>query len=160
MQIDPARFKEMFSNWPSAVAIITCRGTDGEPIGFTASSFDPLSLDPPLVLFTLSKKSGSLGQFEAAAGFGVSALRAGQEDLSTRFATPVEDRFAGLAYTSGETGAPLLSDAWARIECRTRQRYDGGDHVLFVGEIISLEYDANAEPLVYHRRGYRRVTDA
>ncbi|HEY8418504.1 MAG TPA: flavin reductase family protein [Limnochordales bacterium] len=159
MPIDPASFKNLFANWPSAVAIITCRGIDGAPIGFTASSFDPLSLDPPLVMFTLAKRSGSLAHFEAAVGFGVNALRAGQEELSTRFATPVEDRFQGVAYTTGQTGAPLLADAWARIECRTRHRYDGGDHIIFVGEILSLDFEP-AEPLVYHRRGYRRVTDA
>lgn len=158
VSIDPASFKELFANWPAAVAVITCRGTDGEPKGFTASSFDPLSLDPPLVLFTLHKKAGSLPHFEAAEGFGVNALRAGHEELSARFASPEPDRFRGLQYTLGQTGAPLLADAWARIECRTRHRYDGGDHILFVGEIIALEFEP-AEPLVYHRRRYRRVTD-
>ncbi|MBO8140691.1 MAG: flavin reductase family protein [Firmicutes bacterium] len=157
MTIDPAQFKELFSNWPAAVAVITCRGIDGQPRGFTASSFDPLSLNPPLVLFTLARQAGSLPHFEAAPGFAVNALAAGQEELSARFAGPEPDRFAGLEYTFGETGAPLLKDAWARVECRTRHRYDGGDHVLFVGEIVSLDFSA-AEPLVYHRRRYRRVT--
>ncbi len=160
MSIEPGRFKELFSNWPAAVAVITCRGTDGEPKGFTASSFDPLSLEPPLVMFTLYKKAGSLPHFEAAEGFAVNCLRAGQEELSARFAGPDPDRFRGLTYAVGQTGAPLLADAWARIDCRTRHQYDGGDHVIFVGEIVAMDFDAAADPLVYHRRGYRRVAQA
>jgi len=91
---------------------------------------------------------------------GLTPCERGQEELSARFASPEPDRFRGLKYTLGQTGAPLLADAWARLDCRTRHRYDGGDHILFVGEIIAMEFEPDAEPLVYHRRRYRRVTDA
>src|SRR5690606_38281882 len=141
MSIDEKLFKDFFANWPAGVAVITCKGKDGQYKGFTASSFTALSLNPPLVLFCLYRKSGSFEHFEAAEGFGVSALRHDQQELSNRFAMPHPDRFAELKYTVGETGAPLLDDAWGKMECRTRFRYDGGDHVIFVGEIIFIELE-------------------
>lgn len=158
MSVQPEMFKNFFANWPAAVTVITCQGTDGEPKGFTASSFGPLSLEPPLVMFALHRKAGVLPHFEAAERFGVSALRAGQEELSNQFAASRPDRFAGVAVRTGEHGTPLLEGAWGHMECRTRNRYDGGDHVIFVGEILTMSF-TEEEPLVYHRRRYRRLTD-
>lgn len=158
MRVDPARFKDLFANWPAGVAIVTCRGTDQAPRGFTASSFTPLSLEPPLVLFALHRRAPSLPHFEAAEGFAVNGLRAHQAELADRFAGSKENKFEGVAHRPGVTGAPLLTDAWAQVECRTRHRYDGGDHVLFVGEIVQLAFE-DADPLVYHCRRYRWVTD-
>jgi len=159
LTIDAGRYKDFFANWPGAVAVITCRGADGAPQGFTASSFISLSLDPTLVLFAIKRSARSLPHFAAAEGFAVNALKAEQGELSTRFATPQPDKFAGLEYTEGaHTGAPLLKDAWGRLECRTVHQYDGGDHVIFVGEVLSLDME-EADPLVYHRRRYRRLVD-
>lgn len=159
MSIDASAYKDLFSNWPGGVAVVTCRGTDGTPQGFTATSLISLSLEPPMVLFALKRSARSMPHFEAAQGFGVNMLRAGTEALSNRFATPQKNKFDGVAYKEGpHTGAPLLDDAWGRIECRTVHQYDGGDHVIFVGEVLSLESE-EAEPLVYHRRRYRRIVD-
>lgn len=159
VSIDSADYKQLFANWPGGVAIVTCRGTDGTPQGFTASSFISVSIDPPLVLFALKRSARSMKHFAGADGFAVNTLKADQAELSNRFATPHPDKFDGLAYTIGaHTGAPLLDDAWGRMECRTKYRYDGGDHVIFVGEIVLLESE-EAEPLVYHRRGYRKLVD-
>jgi len=158
VSVQPQVFKDFFANWPAAVTVITCRGTDGQPKGFTASSFGPLSLDPPLVLFALHRQAGVLPHFQAAEGFGVSALRVGQEELSKRFASPHPDRFQGVATRTGQYGVPLLEGAWGHVECRTRFQYDGGDHVIFVGEIVAMSF-TEEEPLVYHRRRYRRLAD-
>lgn len=159
MTIDAAAYKDLFANWPGGVAVITCRGEDGKPYGFTASSFVSLSLNPPLVLFALKRSARSMPHFMAAEGFAVNTLKEGQEELSNRFATPHPDRFSELEYSVGQhTGAPLLHDAWGRLECRTKHQYDGGDHVIFVGEILSLEAE-EANPLVYHRRRYRKLVD-
>lgn len=159
MSIDSARYKDLFANWPGGVAVVTCRGTDGKPQGFTATSFVSVSLDPPLVMFALKRSARSMPHFMAADGFAVNTLKADQAELSNRFATPQPDKFADLAYTDGRhTGAPLLQDAWGRLECLTRHRYDGGDHVIFVGEIVFLESE-DADPLVYHRRRYRKLVD-
>ncbi len=114
MTIDAGRYKDFFANWPGAVAVITCRGADGVPQGFTASSFISLSLDPTLVLFAIKRSARSLPHFAAAEGFAVNALKAEQGELSTRFATPQPDKFAGLEYTEGaHTGAPLLKTVGA-----------------------------------------------
>lgn len=159
MTIDAGTYKNFFANWPGAVAVITCRGTDGSPQGFTASSFISLSLDPTLVLFAIKKTARSLPHFDAAEGFGVNALKEGHAELSNRFATPGEDKFSGVPYAEGpHTAAPLLQDAWGRMECRTVHKYDGGDHVIFVGEVLSVDME-EADPLVYHRRRYRRLAD-
>lgn len=159
MTINAAAYKDLFANWPGGVAVITCRGTDGQPQGFTASSFISLSLDPPLVLFALKRTARSMPHFTAADGFAVNTLKADQAELSNRFATPAEDKFADVAYTEGQhTGAPLLHDVWGRLECRTVHQYDGGDHVIFVGEVLGLEAE-EADPLVYHRRRYRQLVD-
>lgn len=154
-----SRFRDLFANWPAGVAVVTCIGTDGKPYGFTASSVISVSMEPPLMLFALKRGARSFPHFYEADSFAVNALTADQEDLSTRFSTPHPDRFGDLAYGPGEnTGAPVLDGAWGRIECVTHARHDGGDHVLFVGRIVSIEY-SDAEPLVYHRRGYRAVVD-
>lgn len=159
MGIDVSTYKNLFANWPSGVAIITCRGADGTPQGFTANSLISLSLEPPMVLFALNRSARSMPHFAAAKGFGVNMLPAGKQDLSQRFATPQPNKFEGISYTDGpHTGAPLLRDAWGRLECRTVHQYDGGDHVIFVGEVLSLEYE-EADPLTYHRRRYRRLVD-
>lgn len=159
MTIDPVSYKNLFANWPGGVSIVTCRGTDGRPQGFTASSFVSVSINPPLVLFTLKRSARSMPHFAAADGFAVNMLKADQTELSNRFATPQPDKFEGVSYIAGEhTGAPLLDAAWGRIECMTKHQYDGGDHVIFVGEIVSLEAE-EADPLVYHRRRYRKLVD-
>lgn len=159
MTLDGAKFKDFFANWPAGVAVVTCIGTDGKPHGFTASSVTSVSLEPPLVLFALKKTARSMPHFSEAKSFAINALSQQQADVSTRFSTPHPDRFGDLGYTLGDkTGAPLLEGAWGKLECRTYAQHDGGDHVLFLGEIVSIELE-EAEPLVYHRRGYRVLTD-
>lgn len=157
MQFDATQFKDLFANWPSGVAVITCTGTDGRPQGFTASSVVSVSLEPPLVLFALKRTSGSYAHFSKANTFAVNMLSQEQQGVSTVFATPGAERFQHVAYAPGpKTGAPLLDRAWGHLECKLYARYDGGDHDLFVGEIVGLKYE-EAEPLVYHRRGYRAI---
>lgn len=160
MAFDVSTYKDLFANWPGGVAVITCRGTDGTPQGFTASSLISLSLEPPMVLFALKRSARSMPHFAVAEGFAVNMLPVGKEELSNRFATSHAEKFDGVAYSEGAfTGAPLLDDAWGQLECRTVHRYDGGDHVIFVGEVLSLKHQ-QAEPLTYHRRRYRRLVDS
>lgn len=158
MTLDNA-FKDYFANWPSGVAAVTCIGTDGKPQGFTASSVISVSMDPPLVLFALKRDANSLPHFLAAKAFAVNALSREQQDVSTLFSTRSADRFGNVRHRPGPaTGAPLLEGAWGTLECKMHAQYDGGDHVLFLGRIVAIETDGG-EPLVYHRRGYRRVVD-
>lgn len=159
MKVDTDAFKDLFANWPSGVAVVTCVDADGAPQGFTASSVISVSMEPPLLLFALKRDSGSMKHFSQASAFAINTLTDEQDDISTLFATPGADRFRDLEYDVGpETGAPLIKGAWGRVECEMYAQHDGGDHVLFVGRIVAIEYDG-ADPLVYHRRGYRAVVD-
>jgi len=145
------------------VTIITTRALqrDGGPtlLGFTANSFNSVSLDPPLVLWSLSLAAGSLAVFRDNSHYAVNVLASDQIDLSRRFAArsadhdPVVDRFGGIAWREGFRGAPILEGCCAWFECFNRSRYEEGDHVIFVGEVERCGFNAR-EPLVYQNGGY------
>lgn len=154
--IDAKALRGALGSFATGVTIVTtCH--DGHDVGLTANSFNSVSLDPPLVLWSLAKKSASSGAFMTADAFAVHVLSAQQQDLSNRFARSGTDKFAGLALERGRDGVPLLPDCAARFECRTAYRYDGGDHVIFVGEVLALDH-SDKEPLLFHRGEYARKT--
>jgi flavin reductase (DIM6/NTAB) family NADH-FMN oxidoreductase RutF len=154
---DPDNFREALGAFATGVTVITALGPRGERVGFTANSFNSVSLDPPLVLFSLDKQASILGAFLSARHFAVNILREDQRTLSERFAGSPEDRFAGIAYETWETGCPILSDTLASFECDYRYTYDGGDHVIFVGEVKRMEERAPGGPLLYFGGVYRRI---
>jgi 3-hydroxy-9,10-secoandrosta-1,3,5(10)-triene-9,17-dione monooxygenase reductase component len=134
------------------VTIVTTN--DGErDVGLTANSFNSVSLDPPLVLWSLAKTSGSLGSFKAASHFAVHILAADQQALSNSFAQRGADKFAGVEIERGAGDAPLLVDCCARFQCRSTFEYDGGDHIIFVGEVVGFDH-AQREPLLFHSGQY------
>lgn len=133
----------------TGVAIVTTAAADG-PHGLTINSFVSVSLDPPLVLWSLDRRSHSLDAFEAAPCFAINVLGAHQADLARRFARPGAPRFGGLALADGLEGAPLLPDCIASFECRRVAVHDGGDHVIFVGRIERYRAD-HRPPLVFSR---------
>lgn len=137
----------------TGVTIVTARASDGEPIGVTANSFSSVSLDPPLVLWSLAKSARSLDAFTGAEYFAIHILSAGQEDLSNRFASRGEDKFAGIEAAEGLGAAPLLAGCSARMQCRTVHRYEGGDHIIFVGEVVDL-VSSDVTPLVFQAGKY------
>jgi len=116
-----------------------------------------VSLDPPLVLWSLSRTALSFKSYLSADHFAVNVLREGQEDLSIRFARSLADKWQGVEYETWETGCPILPNALAIFECRTAYTYQGGDHVIFVGEVIRFDHDPNGQPLVFWRGGYHRA---
>jgi len=133
----------------TGVAIVTTRGVDGRSVGLTINSFSSVSLEPPLVLWSLSRRSSSLGDFAAARAVAIHVLSAGQETLARRFATPGADRFAGLARRIGPNGVPLLEDGVARFICTPCDQHDAGDHVIFIARVDHYER-AGGAPLVFH----------
>lgn len=146
-------FRTALGAFATGVTIVTASGGAGNDVGVTANSFNSVSLDPPMVLWSLARKSTSLAAFSAASHFAVHILAADQETLSNRFAKPGEHKFAGLELARGAGGAPLLDGTTARFECRTAYQYDGGDHVIFVGEVI--EFNASGRPpLLFHGGRY------
>ncbi|MBB2910453.1 flavin reductase (DIM6/NTAB) family NADH-FMN oxidoreductase RutF [Streptosporangium becharense] len=146
--------REAFGQYATGVAVVTAALPGGGRAGVTVNSFTSVSLDPPLVLWCLSRRAPSAPAFLAAGRFAVNVLAADQEHLSRRFATPSPDKFAGVETGRGPGGVPLLAGALARFTCRTATTYDGGDHLIFVGEVEHFER-SDGEPLVFHSGGYR-----
>ncbi|CAH2774562.1 MAG: Nitrilotriacetate monooxygenase component B (EC [uncultured Caballeronia sp.] len=149
---DPAAFRAALGQFATGVTVITTRTDSGQLIGITASSFNSVSLNPPLVLWSLATKSASTPVFRANSHYVVNVLAASQLDLCRRFATVKCDRFAGVSHAAGDTGMPVLDGALAWFECHNRSRYDEGDHVIFVGEVECCgvrEGAAQIAPLVF-----------
>jgi flavin reductase (DIM6/NTAB) family NADH-FMN oxidoreductase RutF len=152
--IDDADFKRAMSHFVSGVTIVTTEH-EGVSFGMTVASFASLSLRPPLVLVCIEKNVKSHAAISESRRFGVSFLGADQADLSNRFASRIEDKFAGVAVHRGvSTGIPLIDGAIAAIECELRDELPGGDHTIFVGEVVAVE-SGEGSPLVYFRSGYR-----
>ena len=152
---DPQAFRAALGTFTTGVTIITTRGDDDTPIGVTANSFNSVSLNPPLVLWSLAKSANSLPAFETGRHWNVHVLSADQQALAASFAAQGADKFGGLELEPGISPAPLLPHCTARFQCRTAFRYDGGDHVIFVGEVLAYERDAERRPLLLWQRGHR-----
>ena len=134
----------------TGVTIVTARTAEGALVGLTANSFNTVSLDPPLVLWSLSRAAASLSAFSTGSHYAINILGTDQQALAMRFATKNVDRFADVAYVNGAGGAPLLAGAAATFECFNRSRYEEGDHVIFVGEVERCAHRTGASPLLYH----------
>ena len=150
--IDPKQFRTALGAFTTGVTVVTTHHA-GVDIGLTANSFNSVSLDPPMVLWSLAKTSGSLQAFNEIDHFAVHILSNRQEALSGRFAKRGIDKFEGQPISRGQGGVPLLGGCSARFECRTAYRYEGGDHVIFVGEVLNFEH-FGLPPLVFQSGGY------
>lgn len=155
----PRHLREVLGSFTTGVVVVTTLGSGGRPVGLTINSFNSVSLDPPLILWSLALTSPSLAAFRASESFVVNILAENQEDLGRSFATPSADKFAGVAWEAGLTGAPVLKDTAAHLECRVYARYPGGDHEIYLGEVMALQ-DRGHAPLVYHRGAFRRLERA
>ena len=156
--MDSGEFRNALGCFATGVTVVTAVGPQGELVGITINSFNSVSLDPPLILFSLNRRAYSLSAFLSTQAFAVNILRAGQEELSNRFARASEDKWSGVDYEVWDDGCPILTGALASFECKTRHTYHGGDHVIFVGEVIRLRHDPDGQPLLYHRGKYCGVS--
>jgi len=154
---DPKAFRAALGSFATGVTVITASAPDGTPVGLTVNSFNSVSLDPPMVLWSLSKKAMSLPLFKATPHWTVHVLSAEQEQLSNRFARAGEDKFAGVEFETSRHGVPMLKGCAARFQCRTSFQYEGGDHIIFVGEVMDFEQSSQA-PLVFHAGRYALAT--
>lgn len=153
---DPRAFRRALGNFATGVTVVTAADAAGRKVGVTANSFNSVSLDPPLVLWSLDKRSNSHEVFEQASHFAVNILAADQIDLSNNFARPRDDRFADIEYESGEGGAPVFADCSARFHCEKYQQVDGGDHWIMIGKVVAFD-DFGRSPLLYHQGAYSMV---
>jgi 4-hydroxyphenylacetate 3-hydroxylase, reductase component len=153
-------FRHALGEFATGVAVVTARGKGEELVGMTMSSFNSVSLDPPLVLFSLDRRAYSLAAFHSAGHFAINVLSKGQRHLSVIFATPLIDKWDNVHYELWDTGCPILTDTLANFECKTQHIYDGGDHLIFVGRVQKMRFATDGEPLLFFRGGYRHMHGA
>jgi flavin reductase (DIM6/NTAB) family NADH-FMN oxidoreductase RutF len=154
--IDPLELRRIRGRFATGVTVVTAR-YGAERCGLTVNAFATLSLEPPQVLVSLNTRNRSFACFSGAGGFAVNILAVGQEELSRRFASLEEDKFAGLSFRDGTTGAPLFEGCHAYLECRTVQIHrPPGTHAIFIGEVVSME-SGIGEPLAFYRGKYGTV---
>ncbi|HXX90782.1 MAG TPA: flavin reductase family protein [Acidimicrobiales bacterium] len=152
--IESGRFREVLGHFATGVTIVTAI-EDGEPVGFTCQAFTSLSLEPPLVALAPAKNSTSWPRIANAGSFCVNILAEDQEALCREFAVSGGDKFRGVGWRPGATGAPVLDGALAWVECAFEHAYDAGDHELVVGRVLDLGVTP-ARPLLYYRGGFGR----
>ncbi|MFI4940114.1 MAG: flavin reductase family protein [Burkholderiales bacterium] len=157
-EFDSRHFRQALSQFATGVTVITTRLEDGSFLGLTASSFNSVSLTPPLVLWSLSKTSGSLPIFSGNSHYVINILAADQAELAERFARRTANRFEGVDFELSHTGLPILKGGAAWFECHNRSRYPEGDHVIFVGEVERCDMHAK-QVLVFHGGRFVATTD-
>jgi flavin reductase (DIM6/NTAB) family NADH-FMN oxidoreductase RutF len=161
VSFDERRFRDALGAFPTGVAIVTGTTETGERVGMTVSSFNSVSIAPPLVLFSVARRARSFAALTRMARYAVNILSQEQEELSNRFARPIADKWAGLLVLDGTTGVPLLPNALAAFECENHARYDGGDHEIFLGRVVALRLSPHKlePPLIFFGGRYRRLDD-
>lgn len=151
--LSPQQLRGALGRFATGVTIVTCRDAGGARVGLTANSFAALSLDPPLVLWSLRRESASLAAFVQARHFAINVLAESQIGLSRRFASREPDKFAEGLWSDGHGGAPVLGGCTAVFECEQQAQQQAGDHMLFIGRVLRLS-DTPLAPLVFHAGRY------
>ena len=159
MSDEAKALRHALGNFATGVTIITTVDGEGAPVGLTVSSFNSVSLDPPLILWSLDRRALSLPVFHAAPYFAVHVLCNMQMDLSNRFAKSGIDKFEGVTFERGIGNVPILSGCSAVFQCATVHRYPGGDHIIYVGEVKEYVSEPR-EPLIFHGGRYARLASA
>ena len=154
MSFDPKNFRRALGKFATGVTVVTAIDDKNEKLGVTASSFNTVSIDPPLILWSVDKSAYSAQVFTKAEHFVVNVLANSQIDISNRFSRRGEDKFAGVGFTEGVGNVPKIDGAVACFECRTWSVYEGGDHHIIVGEVLDFQYDEARNSLVFHNGRY------
>lgn len=152
---DCRAFRDALGNFATGIAVVSALAPDGSYIGLTINSFNSVSLDPPLILWSLALSSPNLDAFRACSHYAVNILAADQRELSQRFATRGGDKFGGLSFREGLGGAPIIPGCCAWFECANEVRHPGGDHLIFIGRVERCARQAGRAPLIYHGGRYR-----
>ncbi len=159
LPVDTTQLRRALGAFVTGVTVVTTRNAAGEPVGLTVNSFNAVSLSPPLVLWSLSLRAASFEAFRHAGHFAVNVLAADQTALSERFAKTGGDKFAGIAWQSGSADMPLLEGTSASFTCRTATQHPGGDHLIFIGEVLSFQQHGRV-PLAYANGRYVELRGA
>lgn len=152
-------FREALGSFATGVTVLTALTPDGEPIGVTISSFNSVSLQPPLILWSLACASPRLEAFRLARHYAVNVLTADQQWLSDSFAKREDNHFLEVEFTAGLASVPLIKRCLAWFECSNEAQYPGGDHLIFVGRVERFARGEPAAPLIFHAGRYRQISD-
>lgn len=158
MAIEKNDFRKVMSRFAAGVTVVTTRGHDDAPYGLTATAFSSLSLDPPMILVCIGKASVTYPHFRIGGCLAVNFLRHDQEAMSRHFAVSGGDKFGSVAWTTKQTGAPILEDTLGWVDCKILQACEGGDHTIYLGQVEAAEVTENA-PLVYYAGRHRVLAD-
>jgi len=154
---DSRAFRKTLGQFATGVAVVTASTSEGAIVGMTMSSFNSVSLDPPLVLFSVARSAYSLPAMRAAKGFGINILARAQEQISNRFARALEDKWDTVEHHLGFHDAPLLAGAIAHFECVPYARHDGGDHEIFLARVLRFSAPDLSDPLIFFRGRYHAL---
>jgi flavin reductase (DIM6/NTAB) family NADH-FMN oxidoreductase RutF len=157
MEFDAIAFRNALGHFPTGVVVVTAPAEGREPVAMTVSSFNAVSLDPPLVLFSIGTGAPSLPTLLAAERFGISVLRHDQSDLSNRFSHAKGEKWNGIEPHLGETGCPLIAPSLATFECVPFAVHEGGDHLVVIGRVLHFNIAPGGEPLVFFRGKYHAI---
>ena len=157
--MDLQELRRVMGHFATGVTVVTTKDGEDTPFGLTANAFASLSLKPPLVLVCVDKAAHCYSCFEGSKIFAINVLGEGQEEISRRFATKGDEKFNGVPWRAGENGLALLDGAIGHIECKIVHSYDGGDHTIYVGEVLSAATDAGDRPLIFFKGKYHRLPD-
>ncbi len=156
MTLDVREIRNMMGHFATGVTVITTKDSAGKAFGLTVNSFTSLSLNPPLVIVCVDKTVDCYSCFDETKVFTVNVLSEDQEELSRRFSTKGLEKFEGIQWRMGENGAPLLEGVIGTIECKVTHSYEGGDHTIFLGEILSATAKED-RPLLFFKGKYHRL---
>jgi flavin reductase (DIM6/NTAB) family NADH-FMN oxidoreductase RutF len=154
--IEQHHFRRVCSKFATGITILTVLDARGDPHGMTVNSFTSVSLSPPLVLVCIDRQAAMLGDFAHGTRFAINVLQEDQKDLSNHFARKGGDRFEGVEWRPGETGAPVLPHVLATLECGVTQMVEAGDHVVVIGEALHASW-REGQPLIYFNSGYQAL---
>lgn len=157
-KIDGARFREVLGSYPTGVAIVSCMDEHGMPVGMVIGSFTSVSLEPPLIAYLPMKSSRTFARMRGATTFCVNILAADQESICQHFASPVEDKFAGLAWHLSPEGNPVLDGVVGWIDCNYASVTEVGDHYIVLGGVLGMQLERDTAPLLFFQRGYGRFS--
>ena len=148
--IDPRELRDVLGCFATGVAIVTSIGDAGRPVGMTINSFSSVSLDPPLVLWSIGLNTPSRRAYAAHPSFAINIMCSQSKDMSLHFARPSDEKFADVDWAPGHNGVPVLGGALATLECKVHDRVISGDHEIFIGRVVRL-CQKSGDPLLFHR---------
>jgi flavin reductase (DIM6/NTAB) family NADH-FMN oxidoreductase RutF len=160
--MDSRQFRQALGQFPTGVVIATARTATGQLVGMTLSSFNSVSLDPPLILFSMLRQARGFAQWQAVDRYAINVLNEEQEQVSNQFARTSGDKWDGISPLTGDTGVPMLPNSAVVFECAAHARFDGGDHEIFVGRVAAMHEHAfnRGRPLVFFEGRYRQLASA